>query len=684
MAQQIETDSGLSPRGGHALLIGIDRYVSAPSLNGCGNDVQLMASVLPRFGFPPDRIHRLVDAAATRQAVMAKLEDLSHVSAPQETVFVHFSGWGLRIPKGVSGSEGIISPWTTLAKSAYLTQQNWMARSKYSSSKGVPGGDSLDQMMSALVPHDWDGTPNAAITYDALLTWTLQIPDRNVVLVIDAPYAGGLVAESQSLPSGHIFIGASRYDEICSEFQAASGVYQGALTYYLAQALIEAAPGATYRDIFYRVSANVSARSANQHPQLQGSADLPLFATGQPASTRLTTVKSREGYRVTLGVGAAQGATVKSQWAIYPEAAADAGAQKMKIGLAEITAVRAAEADARILSESGHLIIQPGATATEEAHFYGEMRLAVCIKVPPDDYGFFRDGLARLLVGSELVTLIESEADPGAADVIVHLLPPRNSAAETDPVPQVDQVDELIWAAVDRFGALIMPPVAAAGSSTVYEVRDRLENLSRYRNVLGLRNPNLGSPLAGKVHFAILRRRDDEWMPAEADRHDGLPVFHEGERIALEIKNDHSESIYVGVLDFGLTASVSMLYPSDGPTEEIRPGQSLHLGTQSWDGIELYLPDGFSGAGESEEQDEIGGVETLKLFATAYQTDLGRLMLQEGGRGIYNSRGEGTALWQLLDMALTGVGSRELKPVQLPPEQEWTTVERAFVLRHRR
>lgn len=90
MTTQNETGSG------HALLIGIDKYRNAPPLHGCGNDVQLMASVLPRFGFLPGNIHKLVDGRATRRAI---LEGLDHLVNVDEVVFVHFSGWGLRVPR---------------------------------------------------------------------------------------------------------------------------------------------------------------------------------------------------------------------------------------------------------------------------------------------------------------------------------------------------------------------------------------------------------------------------------------------------------------------------------------------------------------------------------------------------------------------------------------------------------
>ena len=649
MTTQNETGSG------HALLIGIDKYRNAPPLHGCGNDVQLMASVLPRFGFLPGNIHKLVDGRATRRAI---LEGLDHLVNVDEVVFVHFSGWGLRVPRGGSGTNRIIAPWDQTSRDSYSMQKSWPPLSKSSRSRTASGGESLGNLVSALVPYDWDGRSETAITYDEIRAWSEHVSARKLVLVFDAPYAGGLVEGDEAIPSDHVFMGASRFDETCYEFQAASGVYQGALTYYLAQALMEAGPDTIYRDIFYRISAQVSARIPYQHPQFQGDADAPLFATGSPASERLITVKSRQRDRVTLNVGA-HGATVRSQWAIYPADMPDITSRTTKLGRVEISAVRATEAEARVLSEAGYEIIKQGAIAVEEAHFFGEMRLTVRIETPPK-HRSERDYLAKLLMSSELLELVEGKTAPDAA-IIVHLLLPREMAAEDDPVPQLEELAEPTWAAVDRSSALVMPPISAAGSGAVYEVRDRLESRSRYRNVLGLRNPNPNSSLAGKVHFTIMQQQSGgQWTRAEVDRQAGMPVFSEEDHIGLEIVNDHSEPVYVGVLDFGVTTSLAMLYPLQGPTAEVLPGESVSVGMDPATEIGVYLPDDFLSAGGPDDQGAIAGTETLKLFATVYPTDLGRLLLQEGGRGLYTSRGEGAPLWQLLDMALTGVGSREL------------------------
>jgi hypothetical protein len=639
-----------------------------------------MATVLARFGFPPGNIHKLVDAAATRQAILSGLDHLLHVAGEDGVLFVHFSGWGLRVPRGPSTPGKTITPWLSRTRDAYSTMKSRSLPGKYPGDRTAPSDEPLGDLVSALVPHDWDPDSVPAITYDELRDWVARAAGHNLVLVLDAPYAGKLVEGPTAIAGGHVFMAASRSDEICLEFQTAPGVYQGAFTYHLAQALLEAEPGATYRDIFFRVNTQLAARFPGQHPQFGGDANAPVFTAGQPASSRLITVKSRARERVVLGAGAAHGATVRSLWAIYAAGGPDITSRTPKLGLVEITGVQTTQAEAQILSESGYEVIQPGAIAVEEAHFFGDMRLAVRVEAP-QDYAAQRDGLMRLLTGTELIELIDVDAASETADVTVHLLPPRAAATEDDPVPQLDELTEPTWAAVDRTSDLIMGPITAMSSAAVYEIRDRLESYARARNVVGLRNPNLNSLLAGKVHLEIMRLLPDgQWGRAEAERSDGMPVFQVGDRIALDITNDHSEPVYVGVFDFSLTSNVSMLYPAQGPTEQIGPGQSVQVGMRPGEELVLYLPDDFRGRRGADDPIAASGIETLKLFATVYPTDLGNLLLQEGGRGLIKSRGESTALWQLLDLALTGVGARELRPVQLPPDQEWTTLERAYVL----
>ena len=118
-------------------------------------------------------------------------------------------------------------------------------------------------------------------------------------------------------------------------------------------------------------------------------------------------------------------------------------------------------------------------------------------------------------------------------------------------------------------------------------------------------------------------------------------------------------------------------------TRRIEPVNSLRRGVWSrlasaMNAIELYVPDAFA-------YDE--GVETFKLLATTQPTDFS-WMQQETVRSIDSSEKSegnerGSLLQQLFDLVYNGFGTRDAKPTTVPPADEWTTVERTFVLRRK-
>jgi hypothetical protein len=81
----------------YALLVGINKYASAP-LSGCVNDVLDMADLLVSvYGFLPQNIRMLVDERATTAAIKERLEWLvSGLKAGDRLVF-HFSGHGTQV-----------------------------------------------------------------------------------------------------------------------------------------------------------------------------------------------------------------------------------------------------------------------------------------------------------------------------------------------------------------------------------------------------------------------------------------------------------------------------------------------------------------------------------------------------------------------------------------------------------
>lgn len=655
------TSSGGPER--RALIIGIDSYREAPPMRGCTNDAKLMEAVLrAQGGFQAADIRVLEGAEATRAAILGALEAIRAEAGEGTRVFLFFAGWGVRLPAGGGALGAAVRPWDP--ESAPAPQD------------GAGAGPEV-AYESALVPHDWrEGAAGSAIRHEELRAWLAGLPTSKVTVVLDAPYSGTLLGAAPAA-SGPVFLGASRGDEVCFEIVTGSAVAHGALTYFLAQALLRGAPGLTFRKLFEEVSARVAARLPFQHPQIEGAIDQAVFeplsgadAAAPPGAVR---VAAREGGTVTLAAGAAAGVTAGSWWSVHPEGA-PLDPDGEKLGVVEITGVSASEAKARVLSELVEGAIGAGAGAVEDRHDHGEMRLRVGIEGGDGAEEHART-LVRILEGVELLRLV-APGEPG--DVIVRYAPEGARAAGWSG-DEAWIMDEAVWlieddTGVDGAGRPLQsrPLFLPIQVSSPYDVRLALEQLSRYRNLLSLANPNPRSPLAGKVDLVLSRLLPDgSRVPVEADASARLPVLHQGDVLRVEVHNHHDRPVYAAVFDLGLSMSLTPL--ASGVL--VGPGSTARVLGESWEdeSASVYFP---------EQVPAASGVETLKLFATAYPVDLGSILLQEGGRGARGLRvGAATELWQILDQALTGRGPRERRPVQLPPDQEWTVVERTFELR---
>jgi hypothetical protein len=413
---------------------------------------------------------------------------------------------------------------------------------------------------------------------------------------------------------------------------------------------------------------------------MEGARDRELFGVRDIEPLRFVRVRKRTGNRVTLAAGAAHGMTIGSQWAIYPQGTKQAADETPRLGLVKIKTVRAVTSDAEILKERDADAITLNCRAVEEAHFYGEMRLVVDIQAPTG----YEEAVAELEKLIENSDLLRRAAPCEQAQVRAYIIPPRQKADDGDPVPQLGRLAEATWAVVDEGGRLMMPTHPVAEIKAVYDLRDNLEKRARYQQALALDNPNKDSPLNGKVGMILLRQTPSQiWIEAEPEDRSGSIVYEERQRIAFRIVNNYRAPIYVSVLDFGLKGGIGLLHPIEGASEQMVPGGSIEVGIREGDELELYLPDGFSEVPDPKDGEPRGGTETFKLYATTHEADFSHLT-QEGYRDIAKrkaAKGFDTRLGQLLNMALTGYGSRNVRRNRLPPDQEWTTVMRSFTLR---
>jgi hypothetical protein len=200
---------------------------------------------------------------------------------------------------------------------------------------------------------------------------------------------------------------------------------------------------------------------------------------------------------------------------------------------------------------------------------------------------------------------------------------------------------------------------------------DSLERKARYRNAIALANPNPSTELREGVQFRLKRQMEDgTW---EIIPEDEQVEFEVDDRIAFEVVNKLDEKIYVSVLDFGVTDGIQLLYPLNRSSERFEPHVGpVAFGERQGEEMELWIPEAFQG--------EVG-MDTFKLFVTTDESDFSWLAQEATTRSLERTKGFGTPLRQLFEMAVTGEGTRDAKPVKTPKEEDWFTIERSFTLR---
>lgn len=238
---------------GHALLIGVANYqqisrLPAAILNDV-NDVAATLSSPDHCGYAPANVVTLLDANATRAAVLKQLDELATRAGPDDTACVFFSGHG-----------------------------------------GVVGSPGNEDSVLLTVDSDLSDIENTSINSNELAAAFAQIQAKRLLVFIDACHAGG-AAISKSLSddeghelksgysqntfaklavgSGRALMASCRADELSSVFVGArNSVFTTALLAGLRGAADKSASGfIKVFDLFHYVSEEVpKLRPDDQHP----------------------------------------------------------------------------------------------------------------------------------------------------------------------------------------------------------------------------------------------------------------------------------------------------------------------------------------------------------------------------------------------------------------------------------
>ena len=642
----------------HALIVGIDRYANLDEryqLRGCVNDARAVAEVLQaRHGFAADDIQLLLDAQATRSALLAAMDALVSRIGDDDVVHVHFSGHG-STRSNADGSEGAGHDSTLMP---------------HDSGRGpAPDLDILDDELRAWLDRLATRTQSVSLVFDCCHSGTLSrgamagkvrsVPAfRTVAASVPANAAAATAhVPTRSLRIGnpqHVMLSACQDDEEAHESPPGDQGTppHGALTWCLVRALTDCAAGSTWRDLYEQLAPDVRTLYSDQHPQLQGRGDLELFGRCEAAPLGSVVVTALHGDgsgdrsgntdEVTLDAGAVHGITVGSRWQLHAPRARqdDAG-----IALATVQVRRLGAVSARATLLECRQPPEVGMRAIAAGHATDDGRTPVWIVLPARaserEHAHDVEQVREALASSQLCRPATTEDD---APFRLHLLMPGMQPGGAEPSPAPTDVAQPSWALVDARGSLVAPIHALSEPGVADRMRTNVEARIRFRTLLELRNGDRASRLRGMLGVRLYRRVgpgtvDDErngetWVEA-LPAADGEVHYRVGDGIALRITNRAPQALFVAVLGFDALATISTIYPNDGTSALLAANTSLSIGLPA-DDWALEIPP-LEPAGDGPPAFTGRRYETIKVFASTAAADF-RMLRQEGTRGASASR----------------------------------------------
>jgi hypothetical protein len=618
----------------YALLIGIDYYLpnelpgggTYPSLGGCVRDINHVEKMLrDTLGLTDERIIKLTatntklsgqqeppepkEQWPTYENMVGAFKNLTALAQPGDQVYVHYSGHGGRsstmFPK-LKGEKGLDESLVPLDIGApgtrYLRDLEMSHLIKAMTGKGLLVTLILDSCHSGGATRG--GVEGAAVRgiptidtrkppQDSLVapleelarTWSESTPSNT--RSVSAP--SGWLPEQK----GYVMLAACRANELANEFPFDGKERNGALTYWLLDALKQNGPGFTYRMLYNRIMAKVHAKFVDQTPQLEGEGNREVFGSDQVQSQFAVNVLKVEpgGNRVLLNTGKVQGLGKGAQFAIYP-GNADISQMEGRLALAELEDSGNTDSWAKITERIAAGDIQEGAQAvlvSVGVRMRGRVRLAS------------RDGLPEGVDQQTALQRLENEitkgAGQGTASTWVRLA--TKDEATDFQVAVNAQGEYEIW---DPNGSVLpnlRPALKITDNGAAAKVLQRLVHLTKYRNIRMIDNTDPGSTLARSLVIELGTRVP----PKEGE--EGFGTFGEvlglrsrplsvGEIIFLRITNKWAKPVNLTVLDLQPDWGISQVYPPPGGEDErdyelLEPGEKNALLIP----VQTSLPEGY-------------------------------------------------------------------------------------------
>ncbi len=620
----------------YALLIGVDHYLPNrlpdgsyyASLGGCVRDILHVEAFLRRkLSLSQKHVFKLTASNSggrepleppeqwpTYENMVSALKRLTERAQAGDHLYIHYSGHGGRagtlLPerKGADGIDEALVPTDIGSTEArYLRDIELAHLLNTMVEKGLVVTVVLDSCHSGgLTRGRGDVAIRGLSTIDTTERSTESLVASKADLAAVWQRLDGGAKRSVSLgsgwlpePKGYVLLAACRPSEFAYEYAFDGKERNGALTYWLLDALQDLGPGLSYKLLHDRILPRVHSQFVQQTPQLQGEGDREVFGSRRVRShyaVPVIDVDEAKG-RLLLNAGQAHGLRKGAQFAIYPSGTTDFTGSEKRLALAGLSELGATGSWVEITERFDARPVEQGDQAVLLGSGSIKLVQKVCL-VRRDDLERQADqeaALAAVRRAMEASGWVEPAADAESPRYQVAL----NEKGEYE-----------LW---DGSGAPIpLRPVLKPGNpDAAAGVVRRLDHLAKYHAVLRLDNHDERSPLARKLVVEVVGKQQDydpvdapEWEPFDEPGH--TPVLTVGEWTFLRIRNDAAQVLNVAMLD---------LQPDWGITQVYPPGKGDYF-VAFEPGEEKILPLKTDLPGNYEQ-----GTDVLKVFATVGSTN---------------------------------------------------------------
>lgn len=562
-------------------------------LSGVLGDVSAVAEVLPAWGF---EVRTLWGPRATRERILSAYEQLVEDTEPGDVAVVYYAGHGCHTdaPSGVVGRAD--------ARHRFITPSDFgEADPSTGDFRGI-----LDVELSHLQGRLTGKTDNVVVILDCCHAARMSKGDERRpravptaeewTAVVDARVralmAAGQVSHTRLVADNPL---AVRLVACAPDEQAFESDEGGDFTRALVAALTEARahPSMTWRRLMAYVQDAVLSAGFGQRPEVEGPADRRLFELLVQSSAGALPLREAGGELV-LGGGVLLGVEVGDEYVVMaPEEAEPVEAR----ALARLRVVEARGTTSRVQAESPGLggPIEPGTQAFLVAK---SVRRGV---VRVEGEGLVLDALRRAIAGSGGLR--------------------EWRAGERPAMAMVRQDADQLWV-LDGQAQPWLVPRADDGRALDGLLHD-LEVLAHGEAVLRLQG-GCGSaalPVGLEVEWGRVRNGVAEALAPTNERID------EGDLVYVKVGNPAGSglTLFVSILDVGLTGRVTVVSDWQGTGLVIQPGQHAGIGLHPYRGVVGYGPVTWPAAAQRGTE----RAETLVIVATDEPHDLRGL--QTGG-----------------------------------------------------